>query len=211
MTSEIPQDKEVLSAIAEAEAIISRLGLINTFSEGNVPSGIKTFSPEALRSLEAEGTWRFGTLNGETIKDLRGQGFHFWSDWHRNLPEIEEVPALKTQIAVNFQSFIIPGTVNKSREEQLYIIADLERKIQERIPDIRFISPKATDGAVMLTTGLITYDRDLRPRSFRSTSSEGSDSITLLMSSPSLGMHINRVPQNARYADLYMGAVVVPK
>lgn len=139
---------ETLAASLDAQAQIARqLGVPESFSTEQ-PVGIRKFSDKTKDVLKKEGYLVY-QLTGQSIKSLREAGKPFWSTWHRDYPDFENLTSRLSEVAINPdpKKFFLPKSNNKTLTEQERMIEDYSKQLAKKVVGVKAILGEAPDYA----------------------------------------------------------------
>ncbi len=98
-------------------------------------SKIKEFSSEARDSLERKG-FIIVELTGQSIKSMREAGKPFFSTWHKNNDEFENLESMQSEVAI-IPGLFLPSTANRKFDAQEKEVRRRSGKLRREIPDIK--------------------------------------------------------------------------
>lgn len=137
---------EILAASLDAQAQIARqLGAPESFSIEQ-PVGIRKFSDQTKDVLKQEGYLVY-PLTGQSIRSLREAGKPFWSTWHRDYPDFENLPSRLSEVAINPdpKKFFLPKSNSKTLTEQEEMIKDYSKQLAKRLVSVKAVLGEAPD------------------------------------------------------------------
>lgn len=117
------------TSIEMAELLLRKHGDVRLTTER--PSEVKRFSGEARQELEKRGFAVYELTGQESIKNLREQGFPFWTTWHKSYPDFEAQTARASEVAINPdpKKVYIPGSNRTTLDQKLRMVSDFSRKL----------------------------------------------------------------------------------
>ena len=113
---------------------------------------ITPFTQEQLEGLRKEGLLPDYNLTRQSLAALRKDGNPFWSTWHKDYPQFEAVTSRGSAVAFNPDKPFLPGSNNKTLEQQLEMIAEYNQQLQQRVPGVMAILGEAPDYAELAFT-----------------------------------------------------------
>jgi hypothetical protein len=109
------------------------------------------FTQEQLEGLRKEGLLPDYNLTRQSLAALREGGNPFWL-WHNDYPDFEAVPSRGSAVAFNSDKPFLPGSNNKTLEQQLEMITVYNRELQQRVPGVIAILGEAPGYAELAFT-----------------------------------------------------------
>ncbi len=177
-------------------------------------SHIQEFTPEARKSLEDKG-YIIYPLMGQSIETLRDGGKRFWSTWHKDFPELEEMKSRLYQVAINPEQLFLPDSNRKTLKEQEQMVKKFSRSLEVdgveaivgEIPDyaeLAFSHFDATGGRLFGQVYDYNYTKTV-------TSTGGSDVAHVGRFDADSGLAVFSWNRGEGRDDLFVAPLVVPK
>lgn len=107
---------------------------------------VSKFTNEAREALRQEGYLLYA-LTGQSIRSLREAGRPFWSIWHQDYPDFENLPSRLSEVAIDPDptKFFLPKSNNKTLKQQIGMIVDFSEQLTKRIAGVRALMGEAPD------------------------------------------------------------------
>ena len=125
------------------------------------PSEIKKFSDEARASLIGQG-FAIDVLTGQSIFSFRESGaIFFWANWHKNEPDLENIPSMKSEVAIKPTALFLPGSNNRSLPEQVEMTSKFSKELSGQIPGVEAVMGGMADYVDLFSTRILNHDFDI--------------------------------------------------
>ncbi len=148
---EIAGDKDIASGIAAwAEVARKRARLSLPTVEGETPP-TKSFDEATTRILKSLGYHLFD-LTGSSINDLRNSGIR--TPYFKPNYKFASIPSRRSQVAINFDKFLLEGSNDKSFGQQLEMLAEFNMHLKSRARGAEAVMGSASDiGEIIISCG----------------------------------------------------------
>lgn len=207
--------------IAQAEALASVLKAVKLDGFQDVPLpqaetlvAVQRFSQEARETLEKQ-EYVIYELTGQSIKSLREAGRPFWSTWHKDYPDFEQLASRRSEVAINPNELFLPDSNNKTLAQQEKIVRDFSKKLTRKVKGVEGIVGEAPDYvesvfAHLDATGVRLFGKDYDFRYTRTkTPTVGSDVASVGDFAADDGLNVNNWNRDNGNSNVWVSPLVV--
>lgn len=176
---------------------------------------ITPFTQKQLKGLRKEGLLPDYNLTRKSLATLRKDGNPFWLTWHKDYPEFEAVHSRGSAVAFNPDNPFLPGSNNKTLEQQLEMVAEYNQELQQRVPGVMAILGEAPDCAELAFTHFKQTGRYLFGSEHGYNYTRTQTRVGCLVAvvggfSPVGGLSVGRWNPDSRGDDLFAAPLIVP-
>gem|GEM_PF-1303094 len=176
---------------------------------------IVRFSPEQHGALTERGRLIYAPT-GQSIATLREKGRKFWSTWHEEYPDFENLPSRLTEIAIDPQELFLPNSNRKTLAEQEKMIAKYSEKLAKEVPGVQAILGEAPDYVELAFLHLDATDERLFGEKYdyrytrTKTPTVGSNVALVGHFYAQRGLHVGNWVRDRRLGRVWASPLVVP-
>jgi len=155
-------------------------------------------------------------LSGQSIRTLREAGKPFWSTWHKDHSDFEQLTSRRSEVAINPNQLFLPNSNNKTLAQQEKMVGDFSKKLSKKVQGVEAIVGEASD-YVELTftylgaTGVRLFGKDYDYRYTRTkTPTVGSYVARVGSFDADDGLHVHDWRHDGGHSSVWVSPLVVP-
>lgn len=93
---------------------------------------VKRFTDKQKEALHKIGLTAIYPLSGQSLRSLREGGRKFWTDWHKDSPDFENLTSRLSEVAINPNKLFLPKSNNKTLEQQEEMVKKFSEELRGR-------------------------------------------------------------------------------